>query len=1124
MPQADGTIVIDTEIQADGFREGGKEIESAVKRLAKQVEGIGTTAKKAVDTAVKAFVKLNQTYAAQEREVENLRNKVSEYGNQKIPTEEYRKIQSQIDQARAKMDRLTASQEKFLAMGGSKNSKRFKGMTYDINQLSNTIKYAQGELSALENSGKAFIPGTKTKEAAADMERLAAAEERLKLINKELNGSYVNVKNTFQKYGVTLRDTASEVGIVESTMNGLKLAAHAPISILSKLGSALKKLPANLASMGIEVARSSLLKFSTAVKTAFSNLAKITGKGIVAGLKRISSGILGIHKTANKTSMSLGKMLGTSLLFSVAFRAISAVTNGIKEGLQNLAQYSGTTNSSLSMLVSSLETLKNSFATAFAPILNVVAPILSSFINMISTAVSYIGMFIAALTGQKTYTKALGVQKDYAAGLEDTAGAAQDAADATDAAAEAAERYLSPLDDINRYTDQNNGSGGGSGSPGGGGGGGIGTGGPLFEEVPIKSSIAGLAQKIKDLIKAEDFEGLGAFIADGINRGMAKIKEAISWENVGPTVTYFVTAFTTTFNSLVDHLDWDLLGRTIGEGVNTVVNTLNLLITQIDWENLGHQIAVGFNGLFDEVNFENLGMLIGNKFMILPNIVYGFVRELDWSLIGIQIANALNGIVDSINLSTLGANLGLIITGICQAAIEFSKTFDWNQLGTNIYQGINSVFQNLDGAVIGKGLSDFVTGVLDSLIVAIRGIDLGEVTETLKAILVNIDWMGIVQRIAELFGYALGAIVGMLAKLLGDAIGNAATAAKDYFQDKIEEAGGNVVDGILLGITDALASIGEWINKHIFQPIIDGFKNAFGINSPSTVMAEMGKYLMEGLFQGITSLVDKVFSIFEDIREKISEVWENIKVKTSEKWNEIKSSLRDIWEGLKISVSNVFTRIKNTIGDTWNNVKDTASNVWENIKTKLTGIWEGMKTSVSNIFEYIKNKIVDVWNSIRDRTSSIWSGIQDTLTETVNGIIGAINGMIRGLVNGMNSVIRALNRIHITVPEWVPEFGGRKFGFNIGTISAPQIPYLASGAVIPPNKEFLAVLGDQKSGNNIEAPESLIRRIVREETGRERGGSYEFVAQLNRRTIFRQVIEEGKLTRVQTGKNPFELA
>ena len=87
--------------------------------------------------------------------------------------------------------------------------------------------------------------------------------------------------------------------------------------------------------------------------------------------------------------------------------------------------------------------------------------------------------------------------------------------------------------------------------------------------------------------------------------------------------------------------------------------------------------------------------------------------------------------------------------------------------------------------------------------------------------------------------------------------------------------------------------------------------------------------------------------------------------------------------------------------------------------------------------------------------------------------------MINRIVGGLNAVIGLLNKLSIPLPAFL---GGGSIGFNIPKLNAPQIPRLATGAVIPPNSEFLAVMGDQKRGNNMEAPEDLIRQIVREET------------------------------------------
>lgn len=435
MAQADGTILIDTEIDADGMKAGSKEVEAAVRRMASSVDDLGTKAKAALNKQVDSFVKLNSEFATQKKKVDDLKKKVAEYGSQKIPTDEYREIQAQIDQATKKMNQLIASQERYLNIGGKSGSSAYKKMQYDIDELANTIKYAEGELRDLENTGKAFTFGSQTKQAAADMEKLSAAERKLSSMNNRLGTSYSSIKGQVNDY------------------------------------------------------KNSLLKTDAAQKKASAS-----GNKLTKSLKDTG-------KSAKSANFGLGKMLGTSLLFSFVFQAISGVMNAMKEGFTNLAQYSGTTNNSISMLWSSLERLKNSLATAFAPILDVVAPILSKFIDMLSTAASYVSMFFAFLSGKSTYTRAVAVQKDYAASLADTAAGASEAADATDKAAEAAEGYLSPLDEINKMDNQESSSGNG-GTGGGGGAGGSGTG-PMFEEVEITDIpiLENLKNILSDLFK-----------------------------------------------------------------------------------------------------------------------------------------------------------------------------------------------------------------------------------------------------------------------------------------------------------------------------------------------------------------------------------------------------------------------------------------------------------------------------------------------------------------------------------------------------------------------------------------------------------------------------------------------
>ncbi len=126
----------------------------------------------------------------------------------------------------------------------------------------------------------------------------------------------------------------------------------------------------------------------------------------------------------------------------------------------------------------------------------------------------------------------------------------------------------------------------------------------------------------------------------------------------------------------------------------------------------------------------------------------------------------------------------------------------------------------------------------------------------------------------------------------------------------------------------------------------------------------------------------------------------------------------------------------------------------------------------------------------------MFDSLATVLKNPVNIIIGLINGLVEGVAEGINAVISSLNKINIKVPDRVPKYGGKSFGFDLKKVSAPKIPYLASGAVIPPNAPFMAMSGDQHNGTNLESPERLIRKIVREDSGRIPEGISRTVEQL----------------------------
>lgn len=136
----------------------------------------------------------------------------------------------------------------------------------------------------------------------------------------------------------------------------------------------------------------------------------------------------------------------------------------------------------------------------------------------------------------------------------------------------------------------------------------------------------------------------------------------------------------------------------------------------------------------------------------------------------------------------------------------------------------------------------------------------------------------------------------------------------------------------------------------------------------------------------------------------------------------------------------------------------------------------GLKTMFSGFGEIGKA----VLSGLMDAMVAFLGWLNEKTGGAVNGVIGIINRMIATVVNGINALFSLLS-FNINLP------GGGSIGLSLPQFDIPQIPYLAQGAVIPPNREFMAVLGDQRHGTNIEAPEGLIRKIVREETARNGG-------------------------------------
>lgn len=237
-----------------------------------------------------------------------------------------------------------------------------------------------------------------------------------------------------------------------------------------------------------------------------------------------------------------------------------------------------------------------------------------------------------------------------------------------------------------------------------------------------------------------------------------------------------------------------------------------------------------------------------------------------------------------------------------------------------------------------------------------------------------------------------------------------------------------VKSAILAGweaIKQGIGMVAEWFNSNIIQPVIGFFSSA--IEGISTKLQE-GIAFVQSIFNGISDFLQGAFAT---------------------DWTEQFGVFGNVLNAFFANVENV---------------------------------WNAVKSIFGGIVDFVKNIFAGNWGAAWDSIVGIFKGVWDLLVSIVkapiNGIIGLINGLVQGIVDGINMVIRALNSISFDVPDWVPIIGGQTFGFNLKLLSAPQIPYLAKGAVLPANRPFLAVVGDQRHGTNVEAPLATIQEAV----------------------------------------------
>lgn len=493
---------------------------------------------------------------------------------------------------------------------------------------------------------------------------------------------------------------------------------------------------------------------------------------------------------------------------------------------------------------------------------------------------------------------------------------------------------------------------------------------------------------------------------------------AIPWPDIQDKARAWATNIANCINGFIEVPGlWEAIGHTVAQGLNTALIFADTLMQGIHWDSLGAGIARGLTTA---------------------------VAELDWPL------------------------LGRVLTDGMRAAIltlySFVQTYTgWADLGNSIAACINSAIANIPWMEAGLGLSGFVVGLLHTLIATVQGTDWTALGQNIVSMVSAIDWVGLFSAMGTLAIDVLQAINGILDQVDWGAVGQKIMECIEA----VDWAGvlsqlGEIINNnwpLLLAILGA--ALLPQISTFILSTVLGAVLNALAVFIAS-VVASIGLWpllLVAAVSVILAAIIETLRKHGDDIRAGVDKFGETI----ADIIRSAGEKVKEIWNGL------------------WLTVKLIGMQLWEDITQGWNDFWTNIGTALDSAVADIQQGWNDAWTAVSDFVSDIWEGITDTIETAINGIIGLVNGMISAIVGGVNGVIGVLNGFGFDVPEWAQDkLGVERVGFNIDPITAPQIPYLAQGAVIPANHEFLAVLGDQTNGTNIEAPLATIQQALAE--------------------------------------------
>lgn len=780
----------------------------------------------------------------------------------------------------------------------------------------------------------------------------------------------------------THKDTFSEN--MRTAVEGTLGVAKNLVGAFTQLAGLSAKVAFNLGGKAFESLKKAAASFRQTVKNIAGSLTDRLSKNI----KNFSDGF-------KKMAQSFGRVLK----FKVVSFILNQITAAIEGGVKNFYEYSraigGDFSKNLDNIATGLLYFKNSVGAAAAPIVNTIVPALDILIDKIVETVNWFNQLISKLTGASTWTKAIRQQTTYA--------------EATTQAADATKRLLAGFDELNIIGSSSKGTGTNVGG--------------MFEEVALPGgnldfdfSAKNLAKKLNEAIKNLDLTSFTNSLTQKINSALTAINDfgrELDLTDLGEKVAV-------SLNDIVNGINAEDLGAAFAQKLNTITELIGGFVSSFDWAGMGTQIGLSINGWFGEINWQAVGTTASDTvkgvittldaaitttdFSQIGSSFKAMFSAIDWQgisdgliqLVGESIVNAANTLFGSFEWAKAGETVGKAWNSLVTLLSDTIHNINWTGIGTAVAGVVNSAISTIDWNATAKALSDGIISALDGLNTALENVDWKAFGDSVANFLCGVDWIGVFSKLIEVMTNALNGLTSGLSRAIGNIIASIFTGSSggEDIQGEMSDIGNNTSKSFKDGLEMYWKNtpIGGFI-EGIVKPLVGGFEDKLGINSPSTVMEEIGEYTNAGLVLGLEDN-QKIFDTFCNTTDGL---------------------LTGI-SGFKSDLNNSLDGVTYTLRDGINNAGDTATEGFNAILRSANDFAAEMAkitvTPQGDITKGITFTSTYAGSINFGRTSAIISGIQNSTARSVANAVPQTN------VNGNNSeIVTELQKLRKTVED-----------------------------------------------------------------------------------------------------------